>query len=405
MISAGLTTVGAYQAELAAAIPPLPPEVVGLDDADGTVLAEDITAGWPLPLYCNSAMDGYAVIARDLSAASLATPVTLPVEYEIPAGDTRALCLAPATCAKIMTGALVPAGADTIVRREWVSESEHKATFTRPPRPGESVRPTGSETQPGDLLLPAGTLLGPAQLALLAATGHPAVLARRRPRVTIMSAGSELISPGTRPLAGQTWESNGLMLAAAARRLGATPRRHPVIPDDHAAVLAAIQHALPGTDLLVTSGGISMGGEHDSFKAALHAQPGIRFCRVAMRPGMPQGFGAIGDPPVPILLLPGNPLSAFVSFILFAEPALRAQQAGGHPRLRTARAALTVPVTPAAEKMSFLSAAHDPAAGTVTPLGRSAHDLIALARANALIVLPPGLAATPAGSTVKVLRL
>jgi molybdopterin molybdotransferase len=286
-----------------------------------------------------------------------------------------------------------------------VSEADGKATFTRPARPSESIRVQGREIRPGDLLLSAGTLLGPAQLALLAASGHHAVLARRRPRVTIISTGNELISPGARLRAGQAWESNSLMLAAAARRLGCTPRSRPAIRDDHAAVLAALQHALPSTDLLVTSGGISMGGRHDAFKAALRAHRTIRFCRVAMRPGMPQGYGTIGDPPVPILLLPGTPLSAFVSFTLFAEPAVRALQGRRSTQIATASAALTTSVTPARDKTSFLSAVHEPSAGMVTPVGRSTHDLSALAQANALIVLPPGEAPAIPGDCVSVLVL
>lgn len=385
--SNGAETVHGYRASVTAAVGSLPPRLTSLDDADGTVLAEDVTAAWPLPLFRNSAMDGYAVTARDIAGATRATPVLLPVGDEIAAGDTRRPRLAPGMCAKIMTGALVPDGADAVVRREWVSETDGKAAFTRPARPGDSVRPAGDEAWPGDLLLTAGTPLGPAQLGLLAAAGRQSVLARPRPRVTVLSAGNELLGLGTPVTPGQTWESNSFMLAAAARRLGCATRRGPVVRDQRPAVLAALREAAAGADLIVTSGGISMGGQHDAVKAALRDLGTVRFRRVAMRPGAPQGFGTIGDPPVPVLLLPGNPAAAFVAFTLFAEAAVAALQ-GRRPRFPVTRAVLTAPVPAAAAgKTSFFGAVRDRAAGTVTPVGRSLHALTGLAQADALIMV------------------
>jgi molybdopterin molybdotransferase len=401
---AALESVRRYQASIAAVIAALPPRTIDLDDADGTVLAEDISAAHPLPLFRNSAMDGYAVAARDLAGAAAATPVLLPVTGEIAAGDTRRPRLVPGTCVKIMTGARVPDGADAVVRREQVSETGGKAAFTRPSAPGDSVRPAGGEARPGDLLLPAGTPLGPAQLGLLAAAGRPSVLARPRPRVTVLSAGDELRSPGTPTLPGQAWESNSFMLAAAARRLGCAVRRGPVIRDEPAAVRAALRDAATGTDLIVTSGGISMGGEHDAFKAALSGLGTVWFRRVAMRPGSPQGYGAIGDPPVPILLLPGNPVSAFVSFTLFAEPAVRVLRGRPTPPA-AARAVLTGPLPSGAGKTCFVTGVRDRAAGTVTPAGTSAHALTGLARADCLIVVSPDGPGPGRGDSVAVLEI
>jgi molybdopterin molybdotransferase len=401
----GLVTVTAHRADVIAAVCPLPARLTELDEADAAVLAEDVSARWPLPLSDNSAMDGYAVIAADIAGAAPATPVALPIHGEIAAGDPSPPRIAPGTCAKLMTGAILPPGANAVVPSERVSASDGKAFFTRPARPGESVRRAGSEARPGDLLLTAGTLLGPAQLGLLAAAGRRAVLARPRPRVTILSAGNELIRPGTLPSPGQAWESNGLTLAAAARRLGCTARRCPILCDDQDKVRAALRDASSGADLLITTGGISMGGEHDVFKAALRGRAAVRFRRVAMRPGMPQGFGVFGDPPVPLLLLPGNPVSAFVSFCLFAEPAVRALQGLRQPVPLTAKAVLAAPVTTAPGKTSFICAVHDPAAGTVTPTGRSPHQLRSLAQANALIIVPQNSITVPAGEPVAILRL
>lgn len=405
MTPRGLTTVSAHRADVIAAICPLPAQLTELDKADGTVLAEDVSARWPLPLSDNSAMDGYAVATADLAEAAPAAPVALPIHGQIAAGDPGPPHMPPGTCTKLMTGAIVPAGADAVVRGEWVSASDGKATFTRPARPGESVRRAGSEARPGDLLLAAGTLLGPAQLGLLAAAGRQAVLARPRPRVAILSAGNELIPPGTSPSPGQAWESNSLMLAAAARRLGCTARRCPIIGDNQEMVRAALRDASRDADLLITTGGISMGGEHDVFKAALRGQAAVRFRKIAMRPGKPQGFGVIGDPPVPLLLLPGNPVSAYVSFYLFAAPAMRALQGLRQKALPTATAVLAAPVTAAAGKTYFISAVHDPAAGTVAPTDRSSHQLRSLAQANALVIVPPDSITLPAGEPVAILRL
>ena len=405
MPAGGLKSVSAHRADVIAAIRPLAPRRMQLDEADGAVLAQDVTARWPLPSFDNSAMDGYALLARDVATATLATPVTLPVEAEITAGDTRSRRLPAGTCMKIMTGALLPAGADAVVRAEWTDGGRHKAAITRPVCPGDSVRRAGTDARPGDLLLAAGTPLGPAQLGLLAAAGQHTILARPCPRLTVLSAGNELTGPGRTVLPGRIWESNSFMLAAAARRLGCTARRHPVARDDPDEVLAAVQEALPGTDLLVTSGGISMGGEHDIVKAALQNLDTVSFCCVAMQPGMPQGFGAVGDPATPILMLPGNPVSAFVSFYLFAVPAVRAWQGRGGEQPDTTSAMLTSPVRSPAGKTSFISAVLDPATGEIAPVGQSSHQLTALARANALIIVPPPVTALAIGDSVEVMEL
>ena len=405
MPGASMKSVSEYRDGVIAGICPLPPQRMDLDDADGAVLAQDVTAGWPLPLFDSSAMDGYAVLARDVEHAAQATPVTLPVEAEVTAGDTQRRRLPPGTCMKITTGAPLPAGADAVVRAEWTDGGRRKAAITRPVSPGDSVRRAGSDAQLGDLLLAARTLLGPAQLGLLAAAGQHTVLARPRPRVTVLSAGNELAGPGTAVLPGQIWESNSFMLAAAARRLGCSARRYPLARDDPQEVRTALQEASEDADLVVTSGGISMGGEHDIFKAALGGRAAFSFCQVAMQPGKPQGSGAIGEPPTPILLLPGNPVSAFVSFLLFAGPAVRALQGRSCAEPHTAAAVLSAPVRSPAGKVSYISAVLDPHTGKVAPAGQSSHQLTALARANALIIVPPPVTVLAAGDTAEVLEL
>jgi molybdopterin molybdotransferase len=403
---AALEPVDSYLADVLSSIRPIAARELSLDEADGAVLTSDITASWPLPPFDNSAMDGYAVFAADVAMASEQTPVTLPVRGEVPAGDTRALQLVPGSCLRIMTGAMLPAGTDAVVPVEWTDGGTDHVTIRQPAPAGHAVKRTGGDAAPGDVLLAAGTRLGPAALGLLAAAGHGHALARPRPRVTVISTGNELAEPGAPVVPGQIWESNSVMLAAAARQLGCPARRLPMVRDDTDAVLAAIESELPGTDLLVTSGGVSMGGKHDVVKAALQRLGTVRFTKVAMQPGMPQGFGTVGADAVPIFTLPGNPVSAYVSFQLFVRPALGALQNLEPERWPRVRAVLAAPVRSPAGKCSFLRGILDAATGTVRPVsGQASHQLASLAKANALIIVPEPVAEMAAGEIADVLEL
>ncbi len=401
-----MQNVDDYLAEILAAIRPLTPRELSLEDADGGVLAEDITAQWPLPPFDNSAMDGYAVRAADLAAATAEHPVTLPVTGEVAAGDTREHQVAPGSCLRIMTGAPMPAGADAVVPVELTDGGIAQVAIREAARPGDSVRRAGGDAVPGDALLAAGIRLGPAALGLLAASGRASVLARPRPRMTVLSTGNELAAPGTPVTRGQIWESNSFMLASAARQAGAVAARQASVPDDPAKVLAVIEDAAGRADLLVTSGGVSMGGEHDVVKAALEKLGTVGFRKVAMQPGMPQGFGMVGAASTPIMTLPGNPVSAYVSFQLFVRPALRALQGKASGHQRTARAVLTAPLRSPRDKRSFLRGVLADDGTEVTPLsGQASHQLAALARANALIVVPEQVVAMQEGDVAEVICL
>jgi molybdopterin molybdotransferase len=383
---------------------------VPLVHADGSVLAEHVTATTPLPSFDNSAMDGYAVHAADLAGASADTPVTLPVRGEIAAGDTGDYRTEPGSCLQIMTGARMPEGADAVVPVEWTDggtaiEASTVAVFRQAPEPGNAVRHRGDDVAEGTVLLPQGTLIGPVQMALLAASGHGEVLARTPPRVAIISTGNELVEPGTPLIPGQIWESNSFMLAAAARQAGAIVRRHR-LRDDPAVVLSTLEGLVSDADLLITSGGVSMGGEHDVVKAALSKLGTITFRKVAMQPGMPQGFGVLGPDATPIFTLPGNPVSAYVSFILFVQPALDALKNHSPQRQPPAQAALTMSVRSPWGRRSYLRGLLDPAQATVVPLtGQSSHQLGALAQANALIIVPEDVTRMEAGEGVDVMCL
>src|SRR5258708_2117819 len=216
-------------ADILAAIRPLPSRELALTDALGAVLTDDVTARYPLPSFDNSAMDGYAVRAKDVDAATDDTPVLLPVAGEIAAGDTGRHNLVPGSVIQIMTGAPMPAGADAVVPVELTDGGTERVTIRRPVEAGHAVRLTGGDAQPGALLLTAGTRLGAVHLGLLAAAGHGSVRARPRPRVTVISTGNELVEPGTELIPGQIWESNATMLAAAARQAACPACRYPLV--------------------------------------------------------------------------------------------------------------------------------------------------------------------------------
>jgi molybdopterin molybdotransferase len=410
-----MDSVETHLSQVLAAIRPLAPAPAGLEAAEGCLLAQDVAAASDLPSFDNSAMDGYAVHAADLAAAAAGSPVTLPVTDQIPAGDTRILTVAPGTCMRIMTGALMPGGAGAVVPVEWTDGGREQAKFFRPVSEGNAIRRRGDDVTQGQVLLKAGARLGPAQIALLAAGGHGTVLVRPRPRVAVIATGDELTEPGAALQPGRIWDSNSYMLAAAVRQAGGIAHRGSV-SDEPRAVLAELTRQARWSDLLITSGGVSMGGEHDVVKAALatDGMPGtgapsvgsVTFRKVAMQPGMPQGFGVIGESLTPVFTLPGNPVSAFVSFQLFVRPALDALQGLAAAPLATLRAALTAPVRSPAGKRSFLRGVLDAVAGTVTPLtGQGSHQLGALAQANALIVIPEERDRMAAGEDADVMSL
>jgi len=399
-----LIPVEQYRSAILAAITPLPPVSVALADAEGCVLAEDVTAAVSLPSFDNSGMDGYAVQAKDTISSSERAPTTLQVTSEIAAGDTGAYQISPGTASKIMTGARMPDGADAVVQVEWTDGGTDQVRVYHSVEPGNAVRYAGGDAVEGETLLPAGVRMRPMQIAVAASAGRRVVMVRPRPRVVVLSTGNELTEPGTPLVPGQIWDSNSYMLAAAAREAGALARRRSGVPDDPAGMLPALEEQLDDADLLITTGGVSMGGEHDVVKAALQELGTVAFRKVAMQPGMPQGFGTIGDKRVPIFTLPGNPVSAYVSFQLFVRPAIAALQGAGDLALPSMRATLTSGVRSPAGRRSYLRGVLD--GDQVTPLsGQGSHQIAALGRANALIVVPEAETRLPEGSPVEVLVL
>jgi len=402
-----MKTVDQHLADCLAAVDTLSPLELRLLDAHGCTLSEDVTATWDLPPFTNSSMDGYAVRSADLVGASESAPVLLPVVGDIPAGYSGALAVSPGQCARIMTGGPMPAGADAVVPVEWTDGDIVRVSITKAPQPNSYVRFQGEDASQGDLIVPMGTRLGPAQLALLAAVGRARVLVRPRPRVVVMSTGSELVEPGEPIAGGKIPDSNSFMLAAAANAAGATAYRIGFVPDEPKQLITTIEDQLIRADLVITTGGVSVGA-FDVVKEALGRMGTVAFDRVAMQPGMPQGFGTIGPDSTPIFTLPGNPVSAFVSFEMFVRPVLRRMQALEPLHRPTVRAVLKSTVQSPDGKRQFLRGNLDVEDGRYvvnTVGGPGSHLLAGLANANSLIVVPDETTHLSAGDAVTVIML
>lgn len=402
-----MKTVDEHLVSVLAGIGPLAPLELTLLDAHGCVLAEHVAATHPLPPFDNSAMDGYAVRAADIAGATESTPVTLPVVGDVAAGSSTPYSVQPGLCVRIMTGAPMPPGADAVVPQEWTDEGLAQVAIRSAATIGAHVRRAGEDVTPGTVVLTAGTHLGATQVGLLAAVGRERVLARPRPRVVILSTGSELVDPGQPLTPGKIPDANSTLLTAAAHEAGAIAFRVGIVPDDPRQLLDTLEDQLIRADLVLTSGGVSVGA-YDVVKDALGRLGTVAFDKVAMQPGMPQGFGRIGPDDTPFFGLPGNPVSAYVSFEVFVRPVLR-RMLGVEPITRPiVRARLTDRVSSPPDKRSFARGwlAVEDGKYVVTPVGGSGSHLIAsLSAANALVVVPESATELDKDATVDVMML
>ncbi|MFC4008429.1 gephyrin-like molybdotransferase Glp [Nonomuraea purpurea] len=395
-----MKSVDAHLADILATVRPLAPLELELEQALGTTLAEEITSPVPLPPFDNSAMDGYAVRSADISDI----PVTLPVIDDIAAGSVEPLAVGPGHTVRIMTGAPMPTGADAVVPVEWTDGGTVSVRIDRPVTAGNAIRRAGEDVQAGDVVLEAGTVIGPAQLGIIAGVGRRRVLARPRPRVVVISTGAELVEPGLTLVPGQIWDSNSFTLTAAVREAGGDGFRAGSVGDDPSVLLDRLDTHLVRADAIITSGGVSMGA-YEPVKEALSPLGTVRFEKVAMQPGMPQGFGVLGDDRVPIFALPGNPVSSFVSFMLFVRPALDKMRGLPESTQETVTARVTRHLRSPEGRRSYLRGVLAPD-GTIEPVhGQGSHQLAALAMANALIVVPEDVIEVAEGASVEVIRL
>jgi len=402
-----MRTVDEHLAAVLSPLGPLRALEVNLLDGHSCVLAEDVVAPRPLPGFDNSSMDGYAVRFSDVAGATPGNPVLLPVIGDIAAGSGGVYAVNTGLSARIMTGAPIPAGADCVVPVEWTDGGVARVRIDRTPLPGMNIRRAGEDVVAGEVVLSAGTSLGAPQIGLLAAVGRARVMVRPRPRVVIFSTGNELVDVGIEPGPAQLNESNSYALAAAAREAGAIAYRVSIVPDDPTRLMALIEDQLVRADLVVTTGGVSAGA-YDTVKEVLSRLGTVEFTKVAMQPGMPQGFGTVGPDSTPIFTLPGNPVSAYVSFEVFVRPAIR-RMLGVQPLYRPlVRATLAEAITKSEGKRAYVRGRIDVSEGSyvVTPVGGMGSHLVAdLALANSFVVVPEHVSDVPAGATVSVMML
>ncbi|MDT5220098.1 MAG: molybdopterin molybdotransferase [Mycobacterium sp.] len=379
---------------------------VALSGARGLVLADDVFAPLSLPVFDNSAMDGYAVRAEDTSTATAEHPVVLPVAEDIPAGRTDQLVLQPGTAHRIMTGAPVPTGATAIVPVEATDGGVASVQIRQHSEPGKHIRRAGEDVAAGTAVLHAGQVVTPASLGLAAALGLAELTAIPRQRVLVISTGSELVSPGTPLQPGQIYESNAIMLAAAVSEAGAEVVATQTVGDDVAEFTAVLDRYATEADLIITSGGVSAGA-YEVVKDAFgrDGDQGVQFVKVAMQPGMPQGVGRVAG--TPIVTLPGNPVSALVSFEVFIRAALRVAMGLPDPYRPYRTAVLGEAVTSPRGKRQFrravLATSKEGGVGQVTSYGPPAsHHLRWLASANGLLDIPEDVVEVPAGTELQV---
>jgi molybdopterin molybdotransferase len=395
-------SVDDYRARILAGISPLPTTITPLLSSLGLVVTEDILTSRPMPGFDNSSMDGYAVRSSDFAGG--AGEVVLTVVDDLPAGAGPGVTITAGCAARIMTGAPVPAGADCVVPIEDTDGGASTVTVRATPTPGAYIRLAGEDLPHGSLAVPRGSIVTTRNLALIASCDLSAVPTRPRPRVVVMSTGSELVAPGDAVAFGQVVDCNSYLLAAAAAEAGAAVTRIGPVNDSFDEFTAALEQHAANADLIVTSGGVSMGA-YDTVKEVLSARGGVEFLKVAMNPGMPQGFGRVDG--VPIITLPGNPVSTYVSFEAFVRPAIR-KMLGHAALLRPERTAtITESITSPSGKRQF-------ARGTLTggdrlevaPVGgQGSHVIGGLSRANCIIVIPETVTEVKAGSSVTVIDL
>ncbi|GGK44423.1 molybdopterin molybdotransferase MoeA [Nocardia camponoti] len=395
--TASLRSVDDYRATIAALLAPLaerPVEEVPVPAVLGRTLAVDIAAPIELPVFRNSAMDGYAVRAADVAV----TPVTLPVHGVVAAGKPGATPLPDGSAIKVMTGAPIPPGADCVVPVEDVRASDGVITVERGRARGDFVREPGTDVRAGDPVAFAGTLLAPRHIAALAAVGLPTVPVLARVRAIVITTGDELLPAGSPLEPGQIYDSNGIAIAAALTADGVDVVSIEHSSDDPAEFARVLASAVARADVVFTSGGVSK-GDFEVVKDVLAPMGGV-FGPVAVQPGGPQGYTVVDG--VPVLSFPGNPVSTTVSYAVFARSVLR--DFAGLPPVEERDVALLTPVRSPNGKRQFLRGVVKPE-GVEVVSGPGSHLIASMAWADVLVDVPAEVTALPVGATVRILTL
>ncbi len=400
----GPLSVAVARRQMVAAVPRLEPELLPLEAAvAGRILREPVQAQVVLPPFDNSAVDGYAVRLPDIPRA----PVRLPVRGEMAAGmKPGAVRVEPGSCTKVMTGAPIPAGADAVVPYEWTDRGETEVLIHERPRKGNAIRKAGEDLSPGDQILPRGHRIRPTDLAPLAASGVAELHLGRRPRVALLTTGNEIRPAGTRLQAGEIYDTAGPALEALVAEAGGQVTRRATSSDDAEEVELQMLALARESDLLITVGGVSM-GDHDHVRETVSRLGHLRLWRVAMRPGRPIAFGELED--CIFLGLPGNPVSASVTFVLFGAPCLLAMQGAERPEPATQLAELLEDVDKPEGLETFHRAVLRARSGQIPGArlagNQSSGATLSLARADAILVLPARGARVPQGTIVDYIPL
>ncbi|MEX2532363.1 MAG: gephyrin-like molybdotransferase Glp [Nitriliruptoraceae bacterium] len=397
-----LISIESHLAAILASLPQPEPIELPLIDALGMTLIDDFVSQIDLPAFANSAMDGFAVVAADLAEASLETPIALALSSQVMAGDRKLPVVSSGGTVGIMTGAPVPPGANAVVAVETTIIDGSSVSFIQPVGVGSNIRHIGEDLFAGKRLAFAGKRLTPARVAVLAAAGITTIRCVRPPRVVILSSGDELVPSAEIPRPGQVRDANGPMLSALVKAAGGVPFFAGIVRDDREALVRAFDMHCGNADLFISTGGASA-GIRDLIPEAIASLGESVSVKVAMKPGMPQVRGRIGQ--VPVIGLPGNPVSSFVSFELFVRPAIRALQGQkdlARPQV-TATAAEVLKSPPNKRGFIRVALAHRNGRWVATPTGsQHSHLLSSIAGADGLAEVPESVTQIAAGSDVRV---
>jgi molybdopterin molybdotransferase len=401
-------TVERHLDEILGAVPQPDPIELAVLDAQGLLCAEDVVSDRALPAFDQAAVDGYAARADDVATASRPSPVHLAVVGETLAGSDVPASIGPGLTQKVAAGAMMPAGADVVVPGVWTDGGMVQVAVLAGPPAGSYVRRTGDDVAPGDAAVQIGTPIGPAQISLLAAVGRDRVQVRPRPRIAVLSAGSELVDVGAYPGPGQVVDVNSYALTAAARDAGAEATRSGILPADRRRLSDVIESQLLRSDLVLISGTLA-GGGFDMVQEVLAELGQMTFSTVAMHPGSAQGFGRLGRDSVPVIVVPAEPVAALVSFEVFVRPAIRMMLGKRQLFRRTVQAISAQQLLSPLGYRQYvhgLVMRHPDGGYVVEPVGTGDEALLArMARANCLIVIDEDITEVAPGGLVTVMPL
>ena len=373
-----------------AAAPLLGSEIVPLANAGGRFVASPLKAGVSLPGFDNSAMDGYAARSADLNGATTESPVELSCIGVIPAGAHPVDTVGEGTCMRIFTGSPIPKGADAVIMQEDCSTpgDDHTVRCNDSIKPWENIRLKGEDVREGDPLITPGMRITAGTIGLLAATGHHSVEVSLRPKVGLVTTGSELVEPPGELQPGEIYESNRAMLASLVSKANGLPTPYPIVPDTLEATVAALERAFAENDAVLTSGGVSV-GDHDHVRPAIERLGGsLDFWKVAVKPGKPFVLGQVGGKPV--FGMPGNPVSAIITYLLMVRPALLKMQGASEWRLAKRSGRLADELVNKGDRRHFVRVTIDDLGLVRSVGGQRSHMLGSLAQSNSLVDLPPG---------------